>query len=241
MDEWQTPVILALQRGAELLRERDRFGNFASAPVHDAFAFYLDLFQRDLAPRAGEAQVANVYQDFASGYFAFYVTGPWNVGEFAQRLPAALAGEWATTPFPGPDPEHPGVSLAGGSSLAIASGSPHGDAAWRWIEYLSDPTQQAAFYRLTGDLPARSAAWNAPELRDDRHLRAFATQLAYVRSTPKVPEWERIASTIGEHVEAAIRGPVTLDETLAALDHDVDAILEKRRWMMDRGAEVAAR
>jgi len=241
MDEWQTPVILALQRGADLLRDRDRFGNFESGPVHDAFAFYLDLFARGLAPRAGAAQVANVYQDFASGYFAIYVSGPWNLGEFAARLPKALAGAWATAPLPAPDAEHPGVSLAGGASLAIAARSPHADAAWQWIEYLSEPAQQAAFYRLVGDLPARRAAWDAPELRDDPHLRAFAAQLAHVRSTPKVPEWERIASAIGEHVEATIRGRATLDATLASLDHEVDAILEKRRWMMDRRAEVAAR
>jgi multiple sugar transport system substrate-binding protein len=241
MDEWQTPVILALQRDAELLRDRDRFGNFESAPVHDAFAFYLDLFTRDLAPRAGAAQVANVYQDFASGYFALYVSGPWNLGEFAARLPASLAGAWATAPLPGPDAGHPGVSLAGGASLAVAAGSPHADAAWQWIEYLSEPAQQAAFYRLVGDLPARRAAWDAPELRDDPHLRAFAAQLTHVRSTPKVPEWERIASAIGEHVESAIRGRATLDASLAALDHEIDAILEKRRWMMDRQAEVAAR
>jgi len=234
MDEWQMPTILALQRDAELLRDHDRYGNFRSAAVQDAVAFYLDLFQRGLAPHAGEAQVANVYQDFAHGYFALYVTGPWNLGEFARRLPRELADDWATAPLPGPDAAHPGVSLAGGSSLAVARRSPHADAAWRFIEYLAEPAQQIALYRLAGDLPARSAAWDDPLLRDDRRVRAFATQLRHVRSTPKVPEWERIASVVGEHVEAAIRGRTTLDETLAALDADVDAILEKRRWMMDR-------
>jgi multiple sugar transport system substrate-binding protein len=234
MNEWQMPAILALQRGAALLRDRDRYGNFTSAPVREAFAFYLDLFHRDLAPRAGEAQVANVYQDFAHGYFALYVTGPWNLGEFARRLPPELADDWTTAPLPGPDAAHPGVSLAGGASLAVARRSPHAEAAWRFIEYLSEPAQQVALYRLAGDLPARSAAWDDPLLRDDRRARAFATQLRHVRSTPKVPEWERIASVIGEHLEAAIRGRATLDEALAALDGDVDAILEKRRWMMDR-------
>lgn len=240
MDEWQMPAILALQRGGELLRDHDRYGNFRSAAVHDAFAFYLDLFARGLAPRAGEAQVANVYQDFARGYFALYVTGPWNLGEFARRLPAELADAWATAPLPAPDAAHPGVSLAGGSSLALARDSPRADAAWRFIEYLSEPAQQVALYRLAGDLPARTAAWDDPVLRDDGRVRAFATQLRHVRSTPKVPEWERIASAIGEHVEAAIRGRVPLDAALTDLDLEVDAILEKRRWMMDRAAGARA-
>jgi len=234
MDEWQLPAILALQRGAELLRDGDRWGNFASPPVRDALAFYLELFDRGYAPRAGAAQVANVYQDFAQGYFALYVTGPWNLGEFARRLPAELAAEWATAPLPGPDETHPGVSLAGGSSLAVARRSPHADAAWRLIEYLSEPAQQLALYRLAGDLPARSDAWDDPLLRDDRRAQAFGIQLRHVRSTPKIPEWERVASALGEHVEAAIRGRTTLDAALAALDADVDAILEKRRWMLAR-------
>jgi multiple sugar transport system substrate-binding protein len=234
MDEWQLPAILALQRGAELLRDGDRYGNFASAPVRDALAFYLDLFDREYAPRAGAAQVANVYQDFAQGYFALYVTGPWNLGEFARRLPPQLAGEWATAPLPGPDATHPGVSLAGGSSLALARRSPRADAAWRFVEYLAEPAQQLALYRLAGDLPARADAWDDPLLRDDRRAQAFATQLRHVRSTPKIPEWERVASALGEHVEAAIRGRTTLADALTALDADVDAILEKRRWMLAR-------
>ena len=234
--EWQTPVILALQRGAELLRDGDRYGNFASPPVREAFAFYLDLFARDLAPRAGEAQVANLYQDFASGYFAFYVSGPWNIGEFSRRLPAEMSGRWATAPMPAPnDAEPPGASLAGGASLAVLATSPRRDAAWRWVEYLAEPVQQREFYRLTGDLPARRSAWDDPTLRQTPQAAAFWTQLEHVRATPKIPEWERIASKIGEHAEAAIRGRAALDATLAALDRDVDAILEKRRWLLEHG------
>ncbi len=235
--EWQTPVILALQRGAELLRDGDRYGNFESPTCRDAFGFYLDLFARDLAPRAGEAQVANLYQDFANGYFAFYVSGPWNIGEFSRRLPAELNGRWATAPMPAPDgDEYPGVSLAGGASLAVLAASPRRDAAWRWVEYLSEPPQQRAFHRLTGDLPARRSAWDDATLRETPQTQAFWAQLEHVRATPKIPEWERIASKIGEHAEAAIRGRAGIDATLAALDRDVDVILEKRRWMLDRRA-----
>ena len=36
-------------------------------------------------------QVANVWQEFGRGTFAFYITGPWNIGEFRRRLPAGAA------------------------------------------------------------------------------------------------------------------------------------------------------
>lgn len=232
MTEWQPPVILALQLGADLLRDDGRYGNFRSAPFRKAFEFYVDLFRRNLAPHAGAAQVANLYQDFTTGYFCFYLSGPWNIGEFTQRLPARLADHWATAPMPSPNEQYPGVSVAGGASLAILRNSTHKAAAWKWIEYLSDPARQVEFYRLTGDLPSRTSAWADAALASNRHAQGFWIQLQHVRATPKIPEWERIADTISRYAETAIRGDLSTDAALAALDKDVDAILEKRRWLM---------
>lgn len=232
--EWQPPVIFALQLGADLLRDTDQYGNFRSPPFRKAFAFYLELFAKDFAPRSGEAQVANLYQDFADAYFSLYISGPWNIGEFTRRLPASMNGKWATAPLPGPDGEHPGISLAGGASFAIFAGSKQTDAAWKLIEYLSEPARQIEFYRLTGDLPSRKSAWKDEALAQNRYVQAFWMQLQYVRSTPKIPEWERIADKITQYAEAAIRGDMTADDALAALDGDVDSLLEKRRWLMRR-------
>src|SRR5206468_2357363 len=58
--------------------------------------------------------------------------------------------------------------------------------------------------------------------------------LQTVRATPKIPEWERIAARIAHHLELAVRGDQSLDDALSALDRDVDAILEKRRWLRSR-------
>jgi len=106
----------------------------------------------------------------------------------------------------------------------------------RLVEYLSAPAQQAAFYRLTGDLPARQSAWHAAALERDARAQAFWTQLGAVQATPKIPEWERIATMITEHAEAAVRGLASPDEALAALDADVDAALAKRRWILAEAA-----
>jgi len=239
LTEWQTPVILALQLHADLLRDHDQFGNFRSPAFRHAFAFYLNLFRHGLAPQTGDAQVGNLYQDFANGFFAMFVSGPWNIGEFTRRLPASVAAKWSTAPMPGPHAGQPGISLAGGASLALFRGSPHRDAAWKVIEYLSQPERQLAFYRLTGDLPARRSAWSAADLAHAPYTQAFWQQLQHVRSTPKIPEWERIADKISAYAEAAIRERMTADAALHALDADVDAILEKRRWLLRRTPSVA--
>ncbi len=238
--EWQPLVIFAWQHGANLLRGADEYGDFQSPAFRRAFMFYLKFFRDHLAPAAAEGQIANLYQDFAAGFFGAYITGPWNLGEFSRRLPAGLQAAWDTAPLPAVDGPGIGVSVAGGASLAVFSGSPHPEAAWRLIEYLAAPEQQLAFYRLSGDLPARRSAWQAGGLAEAPRVRAFWQQLQHVRAPPAIPEWERVASKIGEYAEAAVRGDMTVDAVLHDLDRDVDAILAKRRWLLAREQAVAA-
>jgi multiple sugar transport system substrate-binding protein len=115
--------------------------------------------------------------------------------------------------------------------------SPHEAEAWQLIEFLSRPDIQRRFYGLTGDLPARIAAWQDTSLAGNRYARAFYEQLQRVRATPKVPEWEFITSKIIDESEAAIRGGVPNDRALAVLDRDVNRILEKRRWLLAQKAK----
>ena len=239
LSEWEVPVVLAFSNGAELLRDDDTFGNFESDAFRGAFAFYLDLFARGFAARTGADATASVYRDFAEGWFCFYLSGPWNLGEFAKRLPPGLAGAWSTAPLPGVDAQHPGVSLAGGASLAIAASSPRKDAAWQLVEWLAEPAQQLAFHRASGDLPPGRSAWQDPLLANDARAQAFREQLEHVRAVPKVPEWERIAAKISRAAEAAVRGELSADAALAALDAEVDAILAKRRSLLVRAQPAA--
>ena len=97
---------------------------------------------------------------------------------------------------------------------------------------------QLRFYALTGDLPAHRASWNGPALAENRYARAFRDQLDRVVPLPKVPEWEQIATKVFEYGEPAIRGRLTVDAALQALDRDVDGLLEKRRWMAERAAQA---
>ena len=229
LDEWAQPLIFGLQSGAPLLAEHGTRGGFRDARFRRGFEFYVSLFNDGLAPALANTQISNVYQEFAAGRVAMYITGPWNVGAFRKRLPDSLQGAWTTAPLPGPDSA--GVSFAGGSSIVIMRKSAHQAAAWKFLAFLSDPARQARFYEATGDLPARRSAWDAPALARDAQLAAFRTQLGRVLPSPAVPEWELIASRMAQAAERAARGRQTVDAALTSLDEDVDGILEKRRWL----------
>lgn len=238
-NEWAQPVTLAVAAGAELLSDGGRHGAFRAPEFRRAAEFFVGLYRDGLAPPLANSQVANLYQQMAAGEFAMYVTGPWNLGEFRRRLPANLQDAWATAPLPAPDGlPWPGLSLAGGSSLVVFRSSERKDAAWKVVEFLSEPATQKRFWALCGDLPARRSVWDEPALAGDARTASFRLQLEHVRATPKVPEWEQIAAKVWERLEPVARGAKGLEASLAALDADVDAILEKRRWLLDRKAAL---
>lgn len=234
INEWNVPVILGMQAGSSLLSDDGRYGAFSEPAFARAFDFYVSLFERGFAP-VMRLNASNIYQEIARGRFVFFITGPWNIGEFRRRLPSEMQDQWSTAPLPGPRGESSGISMAGGSSLVLFRSSEHPAEAWKLIEFLSRPEQQLRFFHLTGSLPARREAWQDTALIGDAQARAFFDQLEHVEPLPKVPEWELIATKVQEYAERAVSTNASSTQLLEALDRDVDAILEKRRWMMERG------
>lgn len=235
-NEYDQLLALALQQHVPLLRDGGRYGNFQSAGFKRTLAFYVDLFKRGDVPPWTNVQVGNPWQAFGRGDFVFYLSGPWNIGEFRKRLPASQQNDWSTAQLPGPD--GPGDSVTYGSSLAIPRASKHKDAAWQLVEYLSRPDVQVRFYELLGDLPARRSAWQSTALQDDPKLRAFHAQLEHMSPAPPVPEWEQIVNMMQQVAARAVAGQLTIDQATAQMNAEAATILAKRRWVLAREHEA---
>lgn len=229
-NEFQPPIIMGLQKRSSLLKENNTLGDFSGKEFRSALTDFHRFFKEGMAP-VKTTQMVNVYQAFAEGYIAMWITGPWNVVEFAKRLPPAVQDKWMTAPMPAPD-RGDGVSLAGGSGLVMFRSSKHKAAVWKVIEYLSEPTVQIQFYHLTADMPSRVEAWSDTALANNKYARAFFEQLKHVVATPKIPEWEQIAQKVREYAELVSMEKMTVDAATSALDNDVNQMLEKRRWMV---------
>lgn len=230
-NEYDPLVAFALQGGEPLLRDGGRWGAFRGEGFRRTWRFFHGLYAAGLAPPVSHNEVANVWNEFARGYFACYISGPWQIGEFRRRLPPALQQAWATAPLPGP--QGPGASIAGGSSLAIFRRSAHKPAAWALARHLSQPAVQQRFHALTGNLPPRRSAWG-PALLADAPTAAFRDQLERVRPVPQVPEWERLATELRILLERVVHGQLAPERLPDEMDRQADRLLDKRRWMLAR-------
>jgi len=232
-NEWAPFIIFGLQAGAGLLKDNNSLSNFSDPKFKKAFSYLIKFYRDGLSP-IGMTQVTNVFQAFEEGYFALYITGPWNVNEFRTRLPKKMQNLWMTSPLPAVDRnDYPGVSIAGGASLVIYKDSEHKNEAWKLVEFLSSKYIQLQFYKIATDLPAVKEAWKDSLLQNDIYFKAFYDQLQRVVPMPKVPEWEQIVfAKVQQYAEFAATGALSDDDALKALDNDVNKILEKRRWML---------
>jgi multiple sugar transport system substrate-binding protein len=233
LNEFEQLLTLGLQAPEPLLRDQGSRGNFSNSGFIAALEFYKSIFDEGLAPIATAAQISNVWNEFARGYFTFYFSGPWSVSEFRRRLPASMQDKWATAEMPGQDGL--GASAPGGSSLVVFRKARNPEAAWRLVRYLLQPDTQIRFHELTGDLPARVSAWSAPALSSDPKVAVFGRQLARAKAVPRVAEWERIVSEMQIVAERMVRGSYTPRAAAEEIDRRADRLLEKRRWMLERG------
>lgn len=233
-NEWAPFVIFGMQNGSDILKDKASYGDFSGEKFKEAFTYLVNYHKENLAP-IGITQVTNVYQALADGYFSMYISGPWNIPEFKKNMKGDLADAWLTAPLPSPDSSYPGLSLAGGASLVMSKTSKKKELVWKFFEFLSERETQLQFYHLLFDLPAVKDAWTDSSLIGDKYIKAFYQQFQKVVPTPKAVEWEQIAfSKVQQYAELAARGSMTIDAALAALDADVNKILEKRRWLLSK-------
>ncbi len=199
-----------------------------------AFGFYIDLYRDGLAPPVSNTEIANIYQEFARGYFACTspVRGTWASSGAGFRRICKDPGR----PRPSRVPTRMGApDLAGGrvepGSLPRLTAQGSGLAADR-VPLAAGPA--GSLLSPERGSPRAPGGLGRLRTRPDPNVRSFGEQLERVVSTPKIPEWEQIATRLQERVEMAVRGAMPPDSALAALDRDVDRILEKRRWLLAR-------
>ncbi|MEO6713151.1 MAG: sugar ABC transporter substrate-binding protein [Mycobacteriales bacterium] len=214
---WQSVMPFAWQNGAELVADKKFTMN--TAPMQAAVDYYGSFFAEKISPTdlAQGAQEAG----FINGSIGAFVSGPWHMGILEEQGGAGFAEKWALAPMP---KEKAGTSFTGGSDLVVFKDSKNRDAAWKFVDFLTQDAQQQKLYDLVGSLPAVQGAWKAGKLSTDPLLKAFGDQLQDAKSAPAVATWEEVAAPLDAAIEQVALGKSKADAALKAAEDKANAI-----------------
>ena len=158
---------------------------------------------------------------FIKGDIGAFVSGPWHMGILRDQGGADFEGKWAVAPMP---KEDAGTSFTGGGDLVVFKKSKNRDAAWKFVDFLTQEAQQQKLYELVGSLPAVKDAWSTGELSTDPFLKTFGTQLEDAKSAPAIATWEQVAAELDDAIEQVSLGTNDSATALKAAEEKANAI-----------------
>lgn len=213
---WQTFMPFAWQAGGGVTDDAGSFILNGAANV-SALEYYASYFTDGLSPTSLEPGALE--SGFVDGSIGAFISGPWHIGLLTDQ--GAEPGTWNVAHMP---TEEAGTSFVGGGNLAVFDASDNKNAAWAFVEYLTQPDVQAKWYETVSDLPAVQAAWDNEPLASDEMLSAFGEQLQDAKSPPTISTWEQVANTIDLNVEKATIGDLDAQAAADAMQQEAEAI-----------------
>jgi multiple sugar transport system substrate-binding protein len=216
------------QAGGNLLSDDEKTPEFNSAEGKKAADFYVGLTK--YAPK--DYLNSNSYDGrvaFANGSVGMYMAGAWLAGVLKDEFPK-IEGKWATAPLPEGDAGC--KTTIAGDSLTLFSASKNQDAAWTWIEFLSQPENMK---RWSVDdpnstiMPTRTSLLNSPELAQKKPvLKGFVKLMSCgVTSLINNPKWPKVEQILNDQLGKAIYGEQSGSEALDAAASDAQPILAR--------------
>jgi multiple sugar transport system substrate-binding protein len=214
---WQTYMPFAWQRGAELV-DGEQF-SFNTPPMQEALDFYASFFEEGISPT--DLAEGGLETGFINGDIGAFVSGPWHMGILRDQGGPEFEDKWALAPMP---TEEAGTSFTGGGDLVVFKDSKNRDAAWKFVDFLTQPEQQQKLYELVGSLPAVQSTWESGELSTDPLLKAFGDQLQDAKSSPAIETWEQVAAPLDDAIEQVSLGTSEPDGALGSAEQKANSI-----------------
>ncbi|MFI6735484.1 sugar ABC transporter substrate-binding protein [Nonomuraea sp. NPDC050451] len=215
---WQEVLPLIWQAGGEIVK--DGKYTFDTPEALTALKQYASLFTQKLAPN--NTPEGAFPQSFIKGEVGGFFSGPWMVGVLNNDGGPGFKDKFDVAPYPkGPVSA---TSFLGGSDMVVFKKAKNRDAAWKFIQWLSEPKVQAKWYTTVKSLPAVVQAWQEPELTADKQLAVFGEQLKDAKTPPPFPTWEQVARVLETELEKLARGAQTPEQTLKAIQSQADTI-----------------
>jgi len=216
---WQTFMPFAWQAGAEIMNSDQTAFTFDSPEFVKALTYYQSFFTDGVAPK--ELPDGTLEPDFVAGKIGAFSSGPWHIGILNDTGGEGFMDSVTLAPMPKDVKQ---ASFIGGSNLAVFKNSENRDAAWKFVQWLSQPDVQAQWYATTSDLPAVESAWESGDLASDPTLKVFGDQMTTAMAPPSIPTWEQVSSVIDTELEKVCKSGMDPAEAAKAIQQQAESI-----------------
>lgn len=222
---------LAIGAGQNIVGDDPTQVFFDTQAMRDALQFYIDLSQvYQATPPGVQANWGSGPADLASGQTAMIAH---STGSLSSILKQADF-EVGVMPYPGKE-AGTSASVPGGGNLYILDGASDAEkaAAWKFIQFLTEPARVADFSIQTGYIPNRAAAFETQAWQDyvaaTPQAQVAADALQYAQAEFSVENLGQVRTILHDYIHKAINGEMSIADAMAAAQVDADAALEPFR------------
>lgn len=132
----------------------------------------------------------------------------------SQKEGSPIRGKVSIVPMVHAPGEKSAATL-GGWGFGIAKNAKHPEAAWKFIQFATQPEQQKVLHFKNGAIPTRRSVFQDPEvLKANPHYERLYTVLLAARPRPVHPKYAQISDALQVHVSAALVGRETPEQAL---------------------------
>jgi multiple sugar transport system substrate-binding protein len=215
---WQFQVWL-WAAGGKFLNEANTAAAFNTPEGIEALTYVSDMLQ-------GNGSQPGEWGLFGEQKACMQLDGSWL---FGYRKDAPF--DWGIALVPAPEGGTT-ASNVGGEHLFIFKDSPHQEAAWEFVKYLTSTEVQMKWDMETGFLPVRKSVGENPayltwvEETEPRML-PFVEGMPYAHSRPATPKYNEVSEAFSREIQPALLGEMEPEEALINAEAAVNEILSR--------------
>lgn len=220
-DAFQSALPFAWSNGASLTNPDGTEWTLDTPEMIEALEYYQSFFAEGIADESLSTSVGAIESAFVSGDTPMFIGSPAEIGLLNEAGGAGFSGKYAVARIP---KQVSSTSFVGGSDLAVFKESTNRDAAWKLVQWLSQPDTQTAFYKSTGDLPSVQSAWDDPSLSGDKKLVVFRAQLSDAKSPPANTGWTQVSAAGDTQLERIVKSGTDPASAMEEMQSTADGI-----------------
>jgi multiple sugar transport system substrate-binding protein len=213
----------AWSNGAEVMNEDQTEWTLDSPEMVESLSYLNSFFEEGLADKSPDTESGSASADLVSGAVPMFLSGPWDIPGLELAGGEGFEDKFGLATIPA-GPDGTSTSFAAGANLGVFEDAENPDAAWKLIQWLSEPNVQARWFEAVNDLPAQQSAWDDEALTADPRVAVFGDQLQSVKIAPTLVSWTQVSAAADTQVEQIFRGGKDVEDALAELQSTADSL-----------------